>query len=158
MKIELDFSEDDLKMIARFLSMRGKMNIELGYRVSDKIMAAIQLHKDKNPMVCDFTIDFFQKEAHRIAVEHGFWETERNVGEQIALMHSELSEMLEAFRKDPDAPSEHVPEITCVAEEMADVVIGVMDTAEKYGIDLEQAIRLKTKFNDGRPYKNGKKF
>jgi hypothetical protein len=35
-------------------------------------------------------------EAHRIAVEHGF--TDNTIGEDIALMHSELSEALEDHR------------------------------------------------------------
>ena len=37
----------------------------------------------------------FQKEVHQTAIDHGWWETDRNIGEQIALMHSELSEALE---------------------------------------------------------------
>jgi hypothetical protein len=35
----------------------------------------------------------------QIAIEKGWWEGERNEGELIALMHSELSEGLEAIRK-----------------------------------------------------------
>ena len=34
-------------------------------------------------------------EAHANAVAHGFWEEDRPFAEQIALMHSELSEALE---------------------------------------------------------------
>ena len=35
------------------------------------------------------------REAHENAVAHGFWEEDRPFAEQIALMHSELSEALE---------------------------------------------------------------
>ena len=40
-----------------------------------------------------------QKECYRISKEHGWWEEDRNVGEAIDLMHSELSEELEEWRR-----------------------------------------------------------
>ena len=40
-----------------------------------------------------------QKEAHAIAKAHGWWYTERTFGDLIALVHSELSEALEAYRE-----------------------------------------------------------
>ena len=39
-----------------------------------------------------------QKEAHAIAKEKGWWDQERTFGDLIALIHSELSEALEAYR------------------------------------------------------------
>ena len=41
-----------------------------------------------------------QTKVHNNAKEKGWWDEERNDGEMIALMHSELSEALEALRKD----------------------------------------------------------
>ena len=40
-----------------------------------------------------------QKEAHAIAKEKGWWNQERTFGDLIALVHSELSEALEAYRE-----------------------------------------------------------
>lgn len=44
------------------------------------------------------SLNAYAAEIHQTAVEHGFWEADRNFGEMIALMHSELSEALEEHR------------------------------------------------------------
>lgn len=97
-------------------------------------------------------------DSHETAKQHGFWEDERNDGEMIALMHSELSEMLEALRKNPDGASEKIPEFTEVEEEAADLVIRLMDFGHARGLRIAQAILAKQDYNDGRPYKHGKRF
>ncbi len=100
-----------------------------------------------------------QHAVHQSAVAKGFWDTERNLGEMIALMHSELSEALEAIRyAGYNKRSKHIPEHSQVAEEMADVVIRVMDFCEGEDINLGSAIVSKMSFNATRPYKHGKKF
>ena len=92
----------------------------------------------------------WQKIAHNIAKEHGFWdELPRNNGEMIALIHSELSEALEGMRKD---------DWNNVAEEMADAVIRILDFCEGRNIDLEAEIIKKMNKNKFRGYKHGKKF
>ena len=61
--------------------------------------------------------------SHDISVARGWWANskgepqDRNVGEMFALMHSEISEALEAARK--DTPSTHIPGFTGVEEELA---------------------------------------
>ncbi len=76
-----------------------------------------------------------QREAHAIAKEHGWWDEERTFGDLIALVHSELSEALEAYRVCGivDCPHEHT-EGAGVASELADMVIRVADMAEFYRV------------------------
>lgn len=105
------------------------------------------------------TIPQLQEEALRIAVEHGF--TDASPGEDIALMHSELSEALEDIRDGRDLKALHIsptgkPE--GVPSEMADVVIRVLHFCGKHGIDLDDAIAVKMAYNEGRPFKHGRKL
>ena len=55
-------------------------------------------------------------------------------------------------------PSEHIPNFSSLEEEMADLVIRVLDFAEDQKLDLGGAIIEKMKFNETREYKHGKKF
>lgn len=91
-----------------------------------------------------------QREIHAIAKRHGFWDISDNFGEKIALIHSELSEALEAHRK--------AYPMAEVAEELADVVIRVMDLSEYLDIDLEKHVKEKHDKNKSRPYLHGKKY
>ena len=94
--------------------------------------------------------------ANTCAKEHGWWEGERNDGELIALMHAELSEGLEALRNNIDG-SEHIPEFSGIEEELADVVIRIMDYAQQRGLNIADAIIEKIKFNSTREHKHGGK-
>ncbi len=67
----------------------------------------------------------------------------------IALVHSELSEALEADRNGDAA---------MVAEELADTVIRILDMCGGLEIDLEHEIVRKMKTNEGRPKKHGKRY
>jgi NTP pyrophosphatase (non-canonical NTP hydrolase) len=94
--------------------------------------------------------------AYSNASAHGFWDDERNKGEMIALMHSELSEMLEGVRK--PGPDSHCPEYTSEEIELADLFIRAFDYARGHKLRLLEAILAKMRFNESRPYKHGKAF
>lgn len=98
-----------------------------------------------------------QRDVHANAVEKGFWEGERNDGELIALMHSELSEALEALRHD-NPPDDKIPEFSGEEAELADTIIRIMDYAEAKGLRIPEAILAKMEYNAGRGHKHGKQF
>ena len=112
-------------------------------------------HSDEESFV--FFFNRLQAKAHANAVDKGFWETERSDGESIALMHSELSEALEALRQG-NPPDDKVPQHSGAAAEFGDTIIRIMDLAGKRGWNVAQAMIDKMEFNAQRAYKHGKEF
>jgi len=98
-----------------------------------------------------------QAEAHRIAVEHGWWEKERSAGEALMLMVTELSEAMEAWREG-SPESEKIPGFSQVEEELADAIIRILDFAGGHHLDMEGALEAKMAFNETRPYRHGGKL
>lgn len=92
----------------------------------------------------------------------GFWDEANSTSlesraKRIALMHSELSEALEAIRHN-NPPDSHCPEHSSVAVELADTIIRILDYAGGYNVNVGAALEAKLEFNRSRPHKHGKEF
>ena len=107
--------------------------------------------------VIEDVINLLIKRSHDTAMVKGWWDDERNNGELIALMHSELSEGLEALRT--NAKSDKIKEFYGIEEELADILIRIFDMVGDRKYRLAQALLAKMEYNKSRPVMHGgKKF
>lgn len=96
-----------------------------------------------------------QELAHKTATDAGWYRdpatgqpVERNFGEVVSLMHSELSEALEAHRK--NLMDDKLPDRSGIEVEFADCIIRILDTAAAMGLDVPGAVIAKNRYNKTR--------
>ena len=102
--------------------------------------------------------------CHGLAVDAGWHDKPREAGTMLALIHSEVSEALEGFRKDLN--DDHLVHRKMAEVELADTVIRIFDLAGSQGFDVGSAMMEKLIYNtrrkdhkiENRNKENGKKF
>lgn len=131
------------------------------------------------PTEQNLSIKQLTKLVHDINVKSGWWtdintgesleskqgeQPKRNVPEMLCLVHSEVSEAMEGFRK--NLMDDKLPHRQMLEVELADAVIRILDMCGGLGLDLEGAIFEKLTYNaqredhkvENRLKENGKKF
>ena len=116
-------------------------------------------------------INKLSEEIHQDNVAAGWWTDlatnqpkDRNMGELLCLVHSEISEAMEGYRK--NLQDDKLPHRPMFEVELADALIRIFDIAGKYNLDLDGAIAEKRAYNksradhkpENRAKENGKKF
>lgn len=102
-------------------------------------------------------------------VAKGWFDQDRTFGDGIALLHSEASEALDAYREIGLAyrdkkTCECTKECACirkpddVGSEYADLFIRLLDECKRNGYDLEYEYRRKMAYNRTRPARHGGKL
>lgn len=132
--------------------------------------------------VLESSLDALRKAVHDGNVRRGFYDKEPSVCEQLALIMTEGAEAIEADRRgkhadikkfdeevlklNPDDPEydtkfvelfkTHIKDT--VEDEIADILIRVMDYCGWKDINITKHVLLKLNYNSTRPYKHGKQY
>lgn len=110
-------------------------------------------------MCTENSLDSLAKEVHVTAYDKGFWDgewTEEKFMTKLALVHSEVTEILEAVRKEKGHDQ--------VLEEAADVLIRLVDFVHAYKYlnevetSFDNVVQLKIEKNKMRPHLHGVRF
>ena len=99
------------------------------------------------PEIKDLNLSELSRLCHEIAVSKGFWDEERNIGEALMLIVTEIAEAMEAHRHQDEEN---------FREELADTFIRLLDLCGGLKIDIAGEIAKKSEKNKDRPYKHGK--
>ena len=128
--------------------------------------------------VINNAVDFLIKKIHKQNKDLGWWNDlytnedltnlpgepfVRDVPELLIMVHSEVTEAFEGYRK--NLKDDHLPKYDSLTVELADALIRILDIAGGLGLDLSNAVADKLAYNasradhkkENRLLKNGKK-
>ena len=112
-----------------------------------------------NNLITDYGLDALAAVLHESAKEKGFWDgaySNDKIGNKLALVHSEVTEVLEAIRKNKGSEQ--------IVEEMADIIIRLLDiyaamrNEEAVLHSLDEVLHNKMEKNKSRPPLHGNLF
>ena len=103
------------------------------------------------------------EEMHSVAVSKGWFPPgeERNFGETMMLVVSELAEAFEHYRDGHDFQEVWIKESGApdgIPIEIADAIIRLLDFCADQKIDIDRALHEKAEFNRTRPFRHGGKI
>lgn len=84
--------------------------------------SSLKVSNKEVELVTDYGLDVLSALLHETAIEKGFWDKPKNFdvfGSKLALIHSEVTEVLEAIRKKKGSEE--------IVEEMVDILIRTLD-------------------------------
>lgn len=114
---------------------------------------------NSHDIVTEYGLDALAAVLHETAREKGFWEGDYShdkIGNKLALVHSEVTEVLEAIRKSQGSEK--------VVEEIADIIIRILDVyaamrnEEQVLHSLDEVLHNKMEKNKQRPKLHGNLF
>lgn len=130
----------------------------------------------------NLNLNTLAQDIYKANKEKGFWDKERNVGELLMLVTSELAEALEADRKEYrflpynynrqiqinmqqgmtlEKAKHEAFGVFCknsFEDEIADAIIRLLDLSAGLGIDIDWHVEQKLAFNKTRERMHGKKY
>ena len=122
-----------------------------------------------NRSIWDGTLNGIADCVHRNAVVHGFHPESQSEDDWLAHMccnkHAEISELYDAWRsgklrepcdKADKMKSLGLPVLSCLEEELADLIIRCLDESRRMKVDIARAVAVKHLYNLTRPFKHGK--
>ncbi|MEU3456753.1 MazG nucleotide pyrophosphohydrolase domain-containing protein [Micromonospora sp. NPDC006766] len=103
------------------------------------------------PLSPTTTLANLQRYVADMEKQRGF--TDRTVIDQCLMLGEEVGELFKAVRKHQQLPISSTSIVGTVDEELADVLIFLCAVANRYGIDLSDALRRKEQHNEQRTWR-----